>query len=84
MSPTQRSLAQLRSLGFTAEIVEKRIPHAFITLAAPESLRLNDPINGHRAVCAGLGRGINHAADILMKGVSHDVDGAVPELSDRS
>ena len=31
MSPTQRSLAHLRKLGYLAEVVEKRVPKVFIT-----------------------------------------------------
>jgi hypothetical protein len=30
MSPTARSLAYLRELGYAAEVVEKTIPHTFI------------------------------------------------------
>lgn len=31
MTPTQRSLAHLRKLGYLAAVVEKRIPRVFIT-----------------------------------------------------
>jgi hypothetical protein len=33
-------------------------------------------LNGHRAVCTVLRRGVDHAAGILMKGVACDGDGA--------
>ena len=55
--------------------------HAVIVyLTSYNALRLNDPINGHRAVCAGLRRGVNHAAGILMKDGTRDVDGAAVSL----
>ena len=42
-------------------------------------LRLNDPINGHRAIRAGLGRGVDHGIRILMKDFTVDGDcAAVP------
>lgn len=31
MSPTQRTLAEMRKRGYLAEVVEKRIPRVFIT-----------------------------------------------------
>jgi hypothetical protein len=40
------------------------------------SLRLNDPINGHRAVCAERGRSVNHAAGIPMEDRGRDVNSA--------
>ncbi len=43
-------------------------------------LRLNDPINGYRAVRAGLGRGVNHAAGIPLEDGTRDVDGAAVSL----
>src|SRR5215469_16719032 len=43
-------------------------------LATPESLRLNDPINGHRAIRARLRSRINHAIDCIQV-VSRDADG---------
>jgi hypothetical protein len=39
-------------------------------------LRLNDPIDGHRAVRAGLERGVNHAVGLLMQDMTRDVDTA--------
>ena len=61
-----------------------RGPHAILWSNALRScLRLNDPINGHRAVCAGLGRGVNHTAGILMKSGTGDVDGAALSLPSR-
>src|SRR5262245_24295097 len=43
-------------------------------------LRLNDPINGHRAIRAGLGRGVDHAAGIPLQDGTRNVDGAALSL----
>ena len=40
------------------------------------SLRLDDPINGHRAVCAERGRSVNHATGIPMEDSGRDVNSA--------
>ena len=40
------------------------------------SLRLNDPINGHRAVCAERGRSVNHATAIPLEDRGRDVNSA--------
>jgi hypothetical protein len=37
-------------------------------------------MNGHRAVCTELRRGVNHAVGILLKGMTRDVDGATLSL----
>jgi len=56
-------------------------PHAILLSNALQScLRLKDPINGHRAVRAGLGRSVNHAAGIPMQDGTRDVDGAALSL----
>jgi hypothetical protein len=49
-------------------------------LKALGSLRLNDLINGHRAIRAGLGRGVNHGTRILMKDITVDRDGPAVSL----
>src|SRR5690242_3578195 len=47
-----------------------------VVLASPDALWLNDPINGYRAIRAGLGRGVEHGTRILMKYLTVDCDGA--------
>jgi hypothetical protein len=66
MSPTQRSLKHLRDQGYVAEVVEKRLPHCYITKDLFGFIDIL-AIRGEETLAVQTTSGLNNAAARVRK-----------------